>query len=635
MKKIFLYFFVLAATVACNRVEVDGDLSLDGKELAFGMITEIISGSQGTSTKATISNDERPAFAWTDGDNVAVHVSKGTTEGTTGKYVFTSDQGAKGAVVDAEHPYQATFTVVYEADYSRDYFAIYPSTLVSTEAAADSYGQDANHPLVVTLPSSYTLAQVSGTTSPCPMISTNEATSSGWDFYQLCSLLRLTVDNIPETARRLEIDFDGKKVWGDFSIASEVVPGTYVISTADDADHDIITITKDNSDAVLGQTSLILNIPLPVGEYSKITVYAYDGEGKVVSFNNISFSKTATNKIAFEKATSLTDQSVFTFTFRDADVDTKPNLGGLRFVRVFSCQNKLYNGSTTFGPYTVSSATGEDDMANPVQATLKFGSDDGDQLAFQVIDKNGKVYSGLCNAPTGGFTMGAYDLKVDVKAYTFTMRSGNSGNKFYFSPGDLGVDNGVYSFTEPFTSWDHGNTKKYDDNVSNLPKQRVWFDIHYSSENAIITGGTVYGIAGWRSPNRAGSSVDTYEWNYLVKSRTMSDNVARYYKVTIPDHQYCLLLPPDEIQTTDIGDDLTSGEVTDYAKYLGKGFVLLFNTNRGLGNPSSWSVPNQGFYWTIYNSSNRFYFTWPSNGPEVNWGSARMKNHVRYVRNAN
>lgn len=605
----------MSAVVACDPAKLERD--------SFSMITETISGIYCPATKATIA-DTDASFKWSVGDNIAVHVSNGDSH----KYVFTSGEGGASQAAAS-----ASFSVTYDSGYSRDAFAVYPSTIVA--ANASNYGQS-GHTLDVTLPPDYTLAQVQGEVSPCPMVATNSASSFSWDFYQLCSLLRITVNDIPATAKRLEIDFDGKKVWGDFSIASGIVPGTSVIATTADADHDIISITKDGTDAVLGETSLALNIPLPVGKYSKITVNAYDAVsgGDVLSFGNISFSYEAANTKGVKKSTSLTDQSSFTFTFRDADTQT--NLGGLRFVRLFSCQNKLYNGATTFGPYTVSSDTGEADMANPVHATLKFGPDDGDQLAFQVIDANGKVYSGLYNAPTGGFPMGSYDLTVDVKAYTFTMRSGNSGNKFYFSPGDLGVDNGVYSFTEPFTTWAHGNTTVYTTSPYG-PTQRVWFDHQY--DNAVITSGTVYGNAGWRSPNRAGSSVDTYEWNYLVKSRTMSDNVARYYKVTIPGHQYCLLLPPDETQSADIGEDLTAGEVTDYAKYIGKGFVLLFNTNRATyGNSKfSWggatsNSAKQGFYWAIYNSSNRYYFTWPDAGPAVDWGMARMRNHIRYVR---
>lgn len=611
MKKIFLSFIILATAVACTSEDLE-------KEPA-PMITETISGTYGPVTKATIA-DKDASFKWSEGDNIAVHVSNGDSH----KYVFTSGEGGASQAESS-----ASFTVSYESGFSRDAFAVYPSTIVSECATAKTnYGQSGSQ-LDVTLPSSYFLSQVQGEVSPCPMVATNTASSFNWQFYQLCSLLRITVGNIPATAKRLEIDFDGKKVWGDFSIASGIVPGTSVISTTTDADHDIISITKDGTDAVLGETNLALNIPLPVGTYSKITVNAYDAVsgGDVLSFGNISFSYEAANTKGVKKSTSLTDQSSFTFTFRDADTQT--NLGGLRFVRLFSCQNKLYNGATTFGPYTVSSDTGEADMANPVQATLKFGPDDGDQLAFQVIDANGKVYAGLYPAPTGGFTMGEYDLTVDVKAYTFTVAS---GKKVYFSPGDLGVDNGVYSFTEPFVTWAHGNTTNYN-SAASAPATRVWFDYYIDSG---LSSGTVYGVTGWETPKLSSPR----EWDYLIANRGMNSGVATYYKVIIPGHQYCLLLPPDETQSSDIGDDL-SGTVTDYAKYLGKGFVLLFNTNRGvyLGGKWKWgstsgsaSALSAGFYWCEYFSSNRIYFTWDTDTPATTLSASRMRNHIRYIR---
>ena len=407
MKKIFLSFIILATAVACTSEDLE-------KEPA-PMITETISGTYcPAATKATIADTDDASFKWSVGDNIAVHVSNGDSH----IYVSTSGEGGASAAAAS-----ASFSVTYDSGYSRDAFAVFPSSIIVSATAAN-YGQSGS-PLDVTLPSSYTLSQVQGEVSPCPMIATNTA-GDGWTFYQLCSLLRITVGNIPATAQSLKIDFDGKKVCGNFSIASDVTPGTSVISTVADDNNDVITIT--NGGSVFGQTSLTLSIPLPVGDYSKITVYAYDGEDNVVSFDNISFSYKAVKTRGVKKTTSLTDQSIFTFTFRDADTQT--NLGGLRFVRVFSCQNKLYNNATTFGPYTVSSATGEADMANHVEASLKFGPDDGDQLAFQVIDANGKVYAGLYPAPTGGFAIGSYDLTVDVKAYTFTVETNGSLQAF-------------------------------------------------------------------------------------------------------------------------------------------------------------------------------------------------------------
>ena len=600
MKKIFLSFIILATAVACTSEDLE-------KEPA-PMITETISGTYGPVTKATIA-DADASFKWSVGDNLAIHVSNGDSH----KYVFTSGEGGASAAAAS-----ASFSVTYDPGYSRDAFAVFPSSIIVSATAAN-YGQSGS-PLDVTLPSSYTLSQVQGEVSPCPMIATNTA-GDGWTFYQLCSLLRITVGNIPATAQSLKIDFDGKKVCGNFSIASDVTPGTSVISTVADDNNDVITIT--NGGSVFGQTSLTLSIPLPVGDYSKITVYAYDGEDNVVSFDNISFSYKAVKTRGVKKTTSLTDQSIFTFTFRDADTQT--NLGGLRFVRVFSCQNKLYYGATTFGPYTDSSDTGEADMANPVQATLKFGPDDGDQLAFQVIDASGKVYSGLYDAPTGGFTMGSYDLTVDVKAYTFTVAS---GKKVYFSPGDLGVNSGVYSFTDPFVNWAGDVTK-----VTTVPSTRSWFN--YDEVDSSGDPATqLYGIQ-WRIETKVS---EEYEWVYIISNRVMNSDVNRYYKLTVNGQANCLLLPPDETVANDIGEDIKNGSVgSDYAKYLAKGFVLLMNAKQGTYNATkktiSWSNSYYA-YWCVYeNGTNRKQLQWGADAnPDVAWPTTQFRLHVRFVR---
>ena len=307
MKKIFFYSLTLATVIACNTLEVDTLPSDKGADVVPGMITEIVSGNRGVSSKATI--DANADFAWTQGDNLAVHVSNGDSH----KYVFTSGEG--GASTSASSAY---FMVAYESGYSRDAFALFPSTIVNADA--ENYGQS-GHTLDVTLPSSYTLAQVSGedgVTSPCPIIATNTA-GSGWEFYQLCSLLRLTINSIPKGTKRLEIDFNGKKVWGDFSIASGVNPGESVISTAADADHDVITIIKDGTDSPMftgklnGQVidvwkdELVLNIPLPIGDYTNITVSAYKEltGGNAVLTMTRSFDYTATRVKGVKKTTSF------------------------------------------------------------------------------------------------------------------------------------------------------------------------------------------------------------------------------------------------------------------------------------------------------------------------------------------
>ena len=267
MKKIIFYIAALSLmAVACNKAELNPVEGGEEKAPAANMIIETISGTSEMSTKVTIGNANN-SFAWTDGDKIAVHVSKGDSH----KYVVTA-----GATVDPSDATRASFTVTYEEGYARDAFAVYPGTIVTASAA--NYGQSGAS-LDVTLPNSYTLEQVSGETTPCPMIATNTP-DSDWEFKQLCGLLRLTVNSIPANAKRLEIDFNGKKVCGSFSVSADVTPGNSVINTADDTDNDCITITKDGtSDEPLFSgwgDGKVFNIPLPVGTYSNITVTAYD-----------------------------------------------------------------------------------------------------------------------------------------------------------------------------------------------------------------------------------------------------------------------------------------------------------------------------------------------------------------------
>ena len=309
MKKVFLYAIMSAASVmvACNKVEPIPAREEVGPEAEVEMITETITGSRDASTKVTIDNTSG-AFAWTaTNDQIAVHVSNGT---------YVTSEGASTSEKSA------TFDVTYPAGSTRDAFAVFPSSII-VAADAGNYGQE-GHTLDVTLPESYTLAQVTGETSPCPMIATNDPSSSEWSFKQLCGLLRLTVNGIPPSTKRLEIDFDGKKVCGDFSIASPVTPGTSVIATVADDDHDIIKIIKNGNDVTLNDdvwlNGLVVNIPLPTGEYTNITVTAYDalsgGNAVQTTITPCAFAYTA-NSARAKKLTASMGYDLSVASFND------------------------------------------------------------------------------------------------------------------------------------------------------------------------------------------------------------------------------------------------------------------------------------------------------------------------------
>ena len=327
------------------------------------------------------------------------------------------------------------------------------------------------------------------------------------------------------------------------------------------------------------------------------------------------------NVLTTEPAKIKNLQSIFKFTFYNGSISEDNKISGIRFVRVFSTNNKLvssYNAiskSSTPGPVTISRSTNLDD--NYIYAALRFDSYDGDEIVFQVIDENGKVYSGSKSAPEGGFEIGKfYESTVTVNLYTFTV---SSGKQVCFSPGDLGVNNGVYSFTEPFVPWGWGDQ---------YATTRVWFN--YSE----VTAPTVYGIQ-WRIENYVSGA---YEWNNIINRKFGED--PSYYKVTLPGHSNCLLLLPDETILTEAEKtELKKGTLdADYVKYFGKGFVLLISTGYANALKSTWSWVNstEGWYWSNRNTSNRYYFKWTSSdNPIADFFANQARMRARLIHNVN
>ena len=269
MKEKLIYMTALAMLAsACSNEDnpfLPGDENNGTGEVK--MITETITATNGDANGTTRADvDANASFTWSKDDQIAVHVSDGkyyTTE------ALSEDEGGNKS---------ADFTVSYPEGEERDAFAVYPASIV-TESTAN-YGQS-GAALDVTLPSSYTLAQVSGTTTPCPMIADN--TKETLEFRQLCGLLRLTVKSIPAKATGMVIQFPGKKVNGNFSIESPVTPGTSTILTGAPADgEDRITVTF-----ATGTTEATINIPLPTGEYEDVYITPLGCATKVVALRHI------------------------------------------------------------------------------------------------------------------------------------------------------------------------------------------------------------------------------------------------------------------------------------------------------------------------------------------------------------
>ena len=184
-KKVLFVAALLAGMVACNKeVKEEGSTPSAPQANADGVITEVVGAVLGDKDNKASIETSTGAFSWALTDHVAFY------DGST----FVKSDAASSASKST------TFTISYSG--TRSAYAYYPyylvqevSTEVNGTGALAAIGSSTDK---VVLPATYSLADVSGSTTPCPMVAENSGSS--WTFHQLCGLLRLTVNLIPSGA---------------------------------------------------------------------------------------------------------------------------------------------------------------------------------------------------------------------------------------------------------------------------------------------------------------------------------------------------------------------------------------------------------------------------------------------------
>lgn len=279
---------------------------------------------EGNETKLTIATDGG-ALAWSAYDQVSVYQT-----------------GVEGVSTAGFHNYPVSNDeiVVDVANYgARSGYAVYP-------AGNHSYN---GSQLIVNLPSEYDItssldALASESYSPIVLISQN---TEGLPlmFYQAGAVMRLTVNSIPTGTKRLVVDF-GKKICGNFILTGTTLGVDAVIHT-DNSSNEMTSVSFMVSSTGLEQerNNVILNIPIPIGSYSSLTVSAMDdshtlasysdntertfnrkgGKRKTISLvatpipSNFLFSVSATKQVIFSPAGLLYDGA--NWTFHNSQVD--------------------------------------------------------------------------------------------------------------------------------------------------------------------------------------------------------------------------------------------------------------------------------------------------------------------------
>ena len=278
MKK---YLFIIAAAsmvlAACSKEKelraINEETTTEGVRLPGWTYISALGGDESSTAnpdKARIDNSDA-TFKWSTGDQIAIwsgetyHVSSPLSS----NYNYTNN---------------ATFAFEGDLEAGRANFAVYPASLVYNGSAVIS-SSISNHTatsLKITLPASYTLAEVQGNTSVTPMIAVNTS-GSGLEFKSVCALLRINVKYVPKDAAFIKVSFPGKKVQGEFELQNfeAGTDGVLVAAHSENGD-ETITITDLGISAFTD--NLTINIPVPIGkvsdsDYPYVRVAAYDSFG--------------------------------------------------------------------------------------------------------------------------------------------------------------------------------------------------------------------------------------------------------------------------------------------------------------------------------------------------------------------
>lgn len=264
MKKYIFGTALMCLMVACNTLENPIPETSDA-------VVYIKADSEEDITKGSVDGSTA-AFKWNTGDRIAVYAD--------GYKISAQLDPSYNNLSTANFGFSVTGDNALN-QASRANFAIFPISLVY-DGSGNLYTEDVTATsLKLNLPASYSLAQVQNDVSPTPMIATNTP-NGNLAFKALCPLLRITVVNIPKQTQRIEFDFNGVNVQGEFTLVGvdltkDIVENSIATSNASGSNGDIITVTMAGN--TTWHDNLVINLPVPAGTYGNITITAKDEAG--------------------------------------------------------------------------------------------------------------------------------------------------------------------------------------------------------------------------------------------------------------------------------------------------------------------------------------------------------------------
>lgn len=241
---------LLAALSSCTE-QLSGP-EADAREKKVQTIQGVICDAPGDGTRASIDGDTG-VFSWVAGDVIAVYSSNGT-------YYDMPIQSGSGT---------DTGSFSAEFDGSLTGYAVYPYDIKDASASSASS-------VSVTLPDRYGFdnsrtdyATYYRTYARMPMVAKCASTC---DFYHVGGLLRLTLQWVPANTSYLTVETDCP-ITGSFTVSDPASTTPSISTAAGEGDPVYFNLTKVLTSKTSG---IVLNVPVPVGTYSRIKVSAYN-----------------------------------------------------------------------------------------------------------------------------------------------------------------------------------------------------------------------------------------------------------------------------------------------------------------------------------------------------------------------
>ncbi len=293
MKKALIPLFILSALAASSCMEKYNSCPPEEPaEIPARWRIETLSAALPPVTR-TAFDDLTGKFSWSEGDTLAFHLSDDT-------YLH--------APVDPE---TGDVNLLIKDGVSRNNFAVYPAGIALTNHASATDFQ-------IQLPDCYDISNdpVSDY-APLPLAAVNDPSAGKIAFAHVGGLLQLNF-TAPKGIRSARVSL-GRKITGVFPVHTDPDSGEMTICTEDGTEDSITFLLSDTG--LEADTPVKLQVPVPTGEYNRLTIILNDGVSDQLSFSRetaFSFQRAEGKRISVKESSFVLDRDYFWFEALEA-----------------------------------------------------------------------------------------------------------------------------------------------------------------------------------------------------------------------------------------------------------------------------------------------------------------------------